>query len=108
MATLHALTFGWSRAFEARSYAFGLPPSFMLELPLPCAVLLGRLGLALPCVARRLWRIRRGWDSAHRGWDSAYRGWDSTQRGRDSAHRGRLPTPREEPNGQALEDVSNV
>ncbi|XP_076159663.1 metalloreductase STEAP3 isoform X1 [Alosa pseudoharengus] len=62
MATLHALLFGWDRAFTASQYHFYLPPTFMLALALPCAVLLGRLALSVPCVALRLARIRRGWE----------------------------------------------
>ncbi|KAJ8255992.1 hypothetical protein COCON_G00198560 [Conger conger] len=88
LGTLHALTFGWDRAFNAGSYPFYLPPSFMLELALPCAVLLGRLGLLLPCVARRLWRIRRGWDS--------------------QARLARFQLPGEESNGAVTEHASNV
>ncbi|XP_064167412.1 metalloreductase STEAP3 [Anguilla rostrata] len=87
IATLHTLTFGWDRAFDPRSYQFYLPPSFVLELALPCAVLLGRLGLALPCVARRLARIRRGWDSGCQV---------------------RFGPAGEEPGGDAPEDISDV
>ncbi|KAJ8252784.1 hypothetical protein GJAV_G00205550 [Gymnothorax javanicus] len=64
ISTLHALTFGWNRAFDPASYSFGLPPSFMLEVALPCAVLLGRLALTLPCMRRKLARIRRGWEAS--------------------------------------------
>ncbi|CAM9615292.1 unnamed protein product [Lampetra planeri] len=60
VSTLHALTFGWRRAFEAEHYHFHLPPVFVLALPLPCATLLARLLLALPCCSRPLERVRRG------------------------------------------------
>ncbi|KAG7467523.1 hypothetical protein MATL_G00154610 [Megalops atlanticus] len=86
IATLHVLTFGWNRAFDRAQYALYLPPSFVLELPLPCTVLLGRLGLTLPCAARRLARIRRGWES-----------------GRHL----RFQPPSEAGNGDAPEDVSD-
>lgn len=62
MATLHTLLYGWDRAFDPARYRFYLPPTFVLVLVLPCCVLLGRLALALPCAARRLARIRRGWE----------------------------------------------
>ncbi|XP_059183693.1 metalloreductase STEAP3 [Centropristis striata] len=62
MATLHTLLFGWDRAFKRAQYRFCLPPTFMLVLVLPVLVLLGRLALLLPCVARRLGQIRRGWE----------------------------------------------
>ncbi|RVE75320.1 hypothetical protein OJAV_G00015940 [Oryzias javanicus] len=61
-ATTHTLIFGWNRAFTAARYPFYLPPSFVLVLILPCVVLCGRLALFLPCVAGRLWKIRRGWE----------------------------------------------
>ncbi|XP_031414194.1 metalloreductase STEAP3 isoform X2 [Clupea harengus] len=85
MSTLHTLLFGWDRAFQPSQYHFYLPPTFMLALTLPCAVLLCRLALALPCVARRLARIRRGWE-------------------RQRCIRFQLPE--EERNG--VEDISNV
>ncbi|XP_028835246.1 metalloreductase STEAP3-like isoform X1 [Denticeps clupeoides] len=66
MATLHTLLYGWARAFDPAQYRFYLPPTFTLALVLPCAVLLGRLCLALPCVALRLFRIRRGWEKGRR------------------------------------------
>ncbi|KAJ8415245.1 hypothetical protein AAFF_G00009430 [Aldrovandia affinis] len=87
IATLHTVTFGWDRAFDPLSYPYYLPPSFILELVLPCTVLLGRLGLALPCVARRLAEIRRGWESGRQ------------------VH---FQLPREATNGGAPEDISNV
>ncbi|KAM4601628.1 metalloreductase STEAP3-like isoform 2-T3 [Polymixia lowei] len=64
MATLHTLLYGWDRAFDPGHYHFNLPPTFVLALPLPCGVLLGRLALTLPCVSRRLCRIRRGWEKS--------------------------------------------
>lgn len=63
-ATLHTLLYGWDRAFDASQYSFNLPPTFVLVLMLPSAVLLGRLALLLPCVALRLARIRRGWEKS--------------------------------------------
>lgn len=62
MATLHTLLFGWGRAFDPTQYRLFLPPTFMLVLVLPMAALLCRAALLLPCVARRLGLIRRGWE----------------------------------------------
>ncbi|XP_034720591.1 metalloreductase STEAP3-like isoform X1 [Etheostoma cragini] len=62
LATLHTLLFGWDRAFDPAQYRFYLPPTFILVLILPLTVLLGRLALCVPCVARRLGQIRRGWE----------------------------------------------
>ncbi|KAL4616624.1 metalloreductase STEAP3-like [Arapaima gigas] len=66
VGTLHTLTFGWGRAFDPAQYGFYLPPTFVLTVALPCAVLLGRLALALPCLSLRLARIRRGWETGVR------------------------------------------
>ncbi|XP_041637571.1 metalloreductase STEAP3-like [Cheilinus undulatus] len=63
-ATLHTLLYGWDRAFDPAHYRFNLPPTFTLVLILPFAVLLGRLALLAPCVARRLRQIRRGWEKS--------------------------------------------
>ncbi|XP_029110995.1 metalloreductase STEAP2-like [Scleropages formosus] len=68
IGVLHTLLFGWRRAFEEESYRFYLPPSFAVALALPTAVVLGKALLLLPCVARRLHRIRRGREARqHRG-----------------------------------------
>ncbi|KAM9328575.1 metalloreductase STEAP3-like isoform 2-T3 [Pholidichthys leucotaenia] len=64
MATLHTLLFGWNRAFNPAQYHLYLPPTFLLVLIVPITVLLGRLALFLPCVARRLRQIRRGWEKS--------------------------------------------
>uniref|UniRef100_A0A8C5Q3C6 STEAP3 metalloreductase n=1 Tax=Leptobrachium leishanense TaxID=445787 RepID=A0A8C5Q3C6_9ANUR len=63
LATLHTLTFGWKRAFDPRNYKFYLPPTFTLALPLPMGVILAKAALLLPCLSRRVMRIRRGWES---------------------------------------------
>lgn len=63
LSVSHTLFFGWDFAFSPWSYPFFLPPVFLLSLILPCSVLVARLLLALPCVAIRLTKIRRGWES---------------------------------------------
>ncbi|XP_076827999.1 metalloreductase STEAP2-like [Brachyhypopomus gauderio] len=60
IATLHVLLFGWKRAFEEDAYRFFLPPSFVVALVLPITVVMGKSVLLLPCVSRRLKRIRGG------------------------------------------------
>ncbi|XP_076014383.1 metalloreductase STEAP2 [Genypterus blacodes] len=65
IATLHGLLFGWRRAFEEDAYRFYLPPSFVVALALPLCVILGKVLMLMPCVARKLHRIRRGLDSSH-------------------------------------------
>lgn len=87
MATLHTLTYGWDRGLDPEQYRFYLPPTFLLVLVLPLAVLLGRLALFLPCVALRLSRIRRGWEKSRAI---------------------RFTLPEDERNGLSQEDISNV
>ncbi|XP_068437935.1 metalloreductase STEAP2 isoform X2 [Clinocottus analis] len=65
IATFHGLLFGWKRAFEEEAYRFYLPPSFVVALALPVCVILGKVLMLLPCVARKLHQIRRGLDSSH-------------------------------------------
>lgn len=62
LATLHTLTFGWRRAFDATRYKFFLPPTFTLTLVLPFIIILARIALLLPCLSAKLTRIRRGWE----------------------------------------------
>nr|XP_021326046.1 metalloreductase STEAP2 isoform X3 [Danio rerio] len=63
ISTFHALLFGWQRAFLEESYRFYMPPNFVLALILPVTVIIGKIVLLLPCVSRKLKRIRRGLDS---------------------------------------------
>lgn len=62
ISTFHALLFGWQRAFLEESYRFYMPPNFVLALVLPVTVIIGKVLLLLPCVSRKLKRIRRGLD----------------------------------------------
>ncbi|KAM5265422.1 metalloreductase STEAP3 isoform 2-T3 [Hipposideros larvatus] len=62
LSTLHTLTYGWTRAFEESRYKFYLPPTFTLTLLVPCVVILAKGLFLLPCLSRRLAKIRRGWE----------------------------------------------
>uniref|UniRef100_A0A8C5TAJ4 Ferric oxidoreductase domain-containing protein n=1 Tax=Malurus cyaneus samueli TaxID=2593467 RepID=A0A8C5TAJ4_9PASS len=62
ISTFHVLIYGWKRAFEEEYYRFYTPPNFVLALVLPSIVILGKIVLLLPCVSRKLRRIRRGWE----------------------------------------------
>ncbi|GAA6099590.1 metalloreductase STEAP2 [Tachysurus ichikawai] len=64
IATVHALLFGWKRAFEEESYRFYMPPTFVVAVALPVTVIVGKAVLMMPCVAWRLKRIRRGCDDS--------------------------------------------
>ncbi|XP_032880499.1 metalloreductase STEAP3 isoform X3 [Amblyraja radiata] len=65
VSTLHVLTFGWRKAFDSTQYKFYLPPTFAITLIVPCIVLPTKAFLFLPCVNRKLKRIRRGWETSH-------------------------------------------
>uniref|UniRef100_A0A668A4I0 STEAP3 metalloreductase n=1 Tax=Myripristis murdjan TaxID=586833 RepID=A0A668A4I0_9TELE len=64
LSIMHTLFFGWDFAFFPEAYRYYLPPVYLLALILPCVVLVGRVLLALPCLALRLAKIRRGWESS--------------------------------------------
>ncbi|XP_048367169.1 metalloreductase STEAP2 isoform X2 [Sphaerodactylus townsendi] len=64
ISTFHVLIYGWKRAFEEEYYRFYTPPNFILALVLPCTVILGKIILLLPCISRKLKRIRRGWEKS--------------------------------------------
>ncbi|XP_053483161.1 metalloreductase STEAP3 [Ictalurus furcatus] len=66
LSVMHTLVLGWNFAFSSQSYAFYMPPSYMLAVALPCAVLVCRCFLLLPCVSAKLARIRRGWESTRK------------------------------------------
>lgn len=65
ISTFHVLIYGWKRAFEEEYYRFYTPPNFVLALVLPSIVIVGKIILLLPCVSRKLRRIRRGWEKSH-------------------------------------------
>ncbi|XP_029784455.1 metalloreductase STEAP2 isoform X2 [Suricata suricatta] len=64
ISTFHVLIYGWKRAFEEEYYRFYTPPNFVLALVLPSIVILGKIILLLPCISRKLKRIKRGWEKS--------------------------------------------
>lgn len=64
LSIMHTLFFGWDFAFFPWAYPYYMPPTFLLALILPCVVLVVRILLAMPCLAFRLNKIRRGWESS--------------------------------------------
>lgn len=59
----HALVFGWRKWVEPKQFVWYTPPSFILASLLPLTTLLVKAVMTLPCLARRLKRIRRGCES---------------------------------------------
>lgn len=64
ITTFHVLIYGWKRAFAEEYYRFYTPPNFVLALVLPSVVLLGKMMLLLPCIGRKLRRIKKGWEKS--------------------------------------------
>ncbi|XP_047418309.1 metalloreductase STEAP2 [Sciurus carolinensis] len=64
ISTFHVLIYGWKRAFEEEYYRFYTPPNFVLALVLPSIVILGKIVLFLPCINRKLKRIKKGWEKS--------------------------------------------
>lgn len=64
ISTFHVLIYGWKRAFEEEYYRFYTPPNFVLALVLPSVVILGKIVLFLPCINRKLKRIKKGWEKS--------------------------------------------
>ncbi|CAM9634749.1 unnamed protein product [Lampetra planeri] len=62
LVTAHTICFGGTSFLSVQSYSWGMPHSYMVSLLLPCAVLVLRFLLALPCLARPLSHIRQGWE----------------------------------------------
>uniref|UniRef100_A0A3B4A1W2 Uncharacterized protein n=1 Tax=Periophthalmus magnuspinnatus TaxID=409849 RepID=A0A3B4A1W2_9GOBI len=62
LCTLHGYLYGWDKFLHLYSYKWYTLPGYMLSLVVPTVVLGLKLLLLLPCVDRRLTRIRRGWE----------------------------------------------
>uniref|UniRef100_A0A8D3DM13 STEAP family member 4 n=1 Tax=Scophthalmus maximus TaxID=52904 RepID=A0A8D3DM13_SCOMX len=62
LCTFHTYLYGWNKFLRPSSYKWNTPPAFMLSLVLPTVVMVLKLLLLLPCVDRRLTRIRQGWE----------------------------------------------
>lgn len=70
LCTLHTYLYGGSRFLSPSTYKWYTPPGYMLCLVLPTAVIVLKNLILLPCVDRRLTRIRRGWERSSAGDDS--------------------------------------
>ncbi|CAM4701312.1 unnamed protein product [Leuciscus chuanchicus] len=62
LCTLHTFLYGWDRFLKASSYKWWMPQPYMLSLVVPCVVLILKLILIMPCVDRKVTRIRQGWE----------------------------------------------
>lgn len=64
--TLHTYLYGSSKFLWVSTYKWFTPPGYMLSLVLPTVVIALKLLILLPCVDRRVARIRRGWERSAR------------------------------------------
>ncbi|XP_051722086.1 metalloreductase STEAP4 [Ctenopharyngodon idella] len=62
LCTAHTFLYGWDKFLRTSSYRWWMPPSYMLSLVVPCIVLILKLILIMPCVDRKVTRIRQGWE----------------------------------------------
>ncbi|KAG9469272.1 hypothetical protein GDO78_020907 [Eleutherodactylus coqui] len=62
LSTAHTLVYGGDRFIYPTFYRWYLPPSFVLSLIIPCAVLALKFILIMPCLDQRIMKIRQGWE----------------------------------------------
>ncbi|XP_059828176.1 metalloreductase STEAP1-like isoform X1 [Hypanus sabinus] len=62
LCTLHALVYAWRKWVELKYFVWYTPPTFIIAVFLPIIVLLCKTIFLFPCLAKRLGRIRRGWE----------------------------------------------
>ncbi|KAM5157419.1 metalloreductase STEAP4-like [Mantella aurantiaca] len=62
LCTGHAFLYGWDKFLKAAGFRWRMPPAYTLSLVVPCVVLILKFILIIPCVNKRIARIRRGWE----------------------------------------------
>ncbi|XP_077127923.1 metalloreductase STEAP4-like [Ranitomeya variabilis] len=62
LCTGHAMVYGWDRFLILARYRWYMPPVYMFSLVIPCLVLVLKLVLIIPCVDKRITKIRQGWE----------------------------------------------
>ncbi|XP_075067957.1 metalloreductase STEAP4-like [Mixophyes fleayi] len=62
LSTAHTLVYGGDRFIFGPFYRWYLPPAFVVSLIIPCAVLVMKFILVIPCLDQRLTKIRQGWE----------------------------------------------
>ncbi|XP_062898446.1 metalloreductase STEAP4-like [Mobula hypostoma] len=67
LCTLHTALLGWNKFLYPSRYRWGLPPTYLLSMVIPCIVLTLKLVLIIPCVDRMVNRIRQGWERKKNG-----------------------------------------
>ncbi|CAH2282345.1 metalloreductase STEAP1 [Pelobates cultripes] len=63
LCTAHAFVFAWDKWVDVNQFIWYTPPSFMLAVILPVIALVCKAILLLPCLNKRVQKIRCGWES---------------------------------------------
>ncbi|NP_001083283.1 uncharacterized protein LOC398844 [Xenopus laevis] len=62
LCTAHTLVYGGDRFIYGPFYKWYLPPAFVIALIIPCTVLALKLIIIVPCLDKRITKIRQGWE----------------------------------------------
>ncbi|KAE8596159.1 hypothetical protein XENTR_v10015993 [Xenopus tropicalis] len=62
LCTAHTLVYGGDRFIYGTYYKWYLPPAFVVALIIPCIVLSLKLIIIVPCLDKRITKIRQGWE----------------------------------------------
>ncbi|XP_025235439.1 metalloreductase STEAP1 isoform X1 [Theropithecus gelada] len=62
LATIHALIFAWNKWIDIKQFVWYTPPTFMIAVFLPVVVLILKSILFLPCLRKKILKIRHGWE----------------------------------------------
>ncbi|XP_008820733.1 metalloreductase STEAP1 [Nannospalax galili] len=62
LGTVHALIFAWNKWVDIKQFVWCMPPTFMIAIFLPIVVLVCKIILLLPCLRKRILKIRCGWE----------------------------------------------
>ncbi|XP_007938026.1 metalloreductase STEAP1 [Orycteropus afer afer] len=62
LGTIHALIFAWNKWIDIKQFVWYTPPTFMIAVVLPVVVLISKAILFLPCLRKKILKIRCGWE----------------------------------------------
>ncbi|XP_069585545.1 metalloreductase STEAP4-like [Ranitomeya imitator] len=71
LCTAHTLVYGGDRFIYGPFYRWYLPPAFVVSLIIPCAVLVVKFILIVPCLDQRITKIRQGWERKSKATNSS-------------------------------------
>ncbi|XP_018410310.1 PREDICTED: metalloreductase STEAP4-like [Nanorana parkeri] len=62
LCTGHAFLYGWNKFLNVANFRWCMPPAYTLSLVVPCIVLILKFILIIPCIDKRITKIRQGWE----------------------------------------------